>query len=388
VSTAPESAGVRGLVARAEQRGAALLRTLRRQPLCIWLEHTVEGFIRDDCMVRASSLTYATSLAIVPLLAVVLAILQGAGFAEYLRPFLLERVPMLDEQAVDGLLAYIDRANAQAIGGVGFAALLVTTWSMLGGIEGSLNRIFGVTTSRGYLKRAGDYLGMVVGGAVLIVLSITAQTVLEYPALLRAVLGDEVADVGASLGLKLMPWVLVWFAFGMLYAWMPNVRLRLREVLLGGLLGGTLFQLVQFGYLELQVGFARYHVIYGAIAQLPIFLVWIYFSWTVALVGGEAVAALRTLHAGVEEDLDPAGASGLALTALRAVYQAFEGGGPTPSASDLAVRLDLPTQRVRDALTPLVTAGILVEPEEGHGYLPANASRVVPLERVLDALRG
>ena len=388
MSTAPESAGVRGLVARAEQRVSALARALRRQPVWLWLERTVAGFLRDDCWVRASSLTYATSLALVPLLAVVLAILQGAGFAEYLRPFLLERVPMLDEATVDGLLEYIDRANTQAIGGLGFAVLLVTTWSMLGGIEGSLNHIFGVSTSRSYLKRAGDYLGMVVGGAVLVVLSIAGQTVLEHPALLRAVLGDDVAGVGASLGVKLMPWILVWVAFGLLYAWMPNVRLRLVDVLVGGLLGGSLFQLVQLGYLELQVGFARYHAIYGALAQLPILLVWIYLSWAVALLGGEAVAALRTLKADVTSRLDPGAPPGVALTVLRAVYHSFETGAPTPSASELAVRLDVPVQQLRDALAPLVAAGILVEPEDGRGYLPANASAALPLERVLAALRG
>ncbi len=388
VSAAPESSGARGLVVRIEQQMSTLVRRVRRQPVWVWLEHTVEGFVRDDCLVRASSLTYATSLALVPLLAVVLAILQGAGFAEYLRPFLLERVPMLDEGSVDGLLEYINRANTQAIGGLGFAALLITTWSMLGGIEGSLNHIFGVSTSRGYLKRAGDYLGMVVGGAVLVVLSIAAQTVLEHPALLRAVLGDEVADVGASLGLKLMPWMLVWVAFGLLYAWMPNVRLRLVEVLLGALLAGSLFQVVQLGYLELQVGFARYHAIYGAIAQVPILLVWIFVSWGVALLGGEAVAALRTLNAGVGARLDPRGPPGVALTVLRAVYDAFESGAATPTAGELAVLLDVPVQDLRSALAPLVAAGILVEPEEEHGYLPANASTAVPLERVLAALRG
>ena len=101
--------------------------------------------------------------------------------------------------------------------------------------------------------------------------------------------------------MQLLPWILVLIAFGLLYAWMPSVRLRLVEVLLGGLLAGSLFQLVQMGYLELQVGFARYHAIYGAIAQLPILLVWIYVSWAVALLGGEAVAALRTVHAGLGE---------------------------------------------------------------------------------------
>ncbi len=384
----PESRDGPGLVARAGQLGSAVRARLRRNRLWLWLEGIAVGFVRDDCLVRASSLTFATSLALVPLLAVVLAILQGAGFAEYLRPFLLERVPMLDAASVDGLLEYIDRANTQAIGGVGFAALLFTTWSMLSGIESSLNHILGVTSSRGYLQRAGDYLGMVVGGAVLVVLSIVAQTVFEHPVLLRAVLGDEIADVGTGLGLQLLPWVLVWVAFALLYAWMPHSRLKLSEVLLGGLLGGSLFQLVQLGYLELQVGFARYHAIYGAIAQLPILLVWIYVSWAVALLGGESVASLRSLRGAVQTRLDPDGADALALLVLRTVYDAFERGEPTPDAAALAARLDLRVHELRDAIAPLVRSGILVEPAEGSGYLPLSSAEALPLERVLTALRS
>lgn len=371
----------------ARLRSAAHVR-LRRNPLWLWAEGTVRGFVRDDCLVRAASLTYTTSLALVPLLAVVLAVLQGAGFAEYLRPFLLERVPMLDAESVDGLLEYIDRANAQAIGGLGFAVLLVTTWSMLGGIESSLNHILGVASSRGYLQRAGEYLGMVVGGAVLVVLSIAAQTVLEHPVLLRAVAGDEIADVGAGLALRLLPWGLAWFAFALLYAWMPHTRLRIAEVLLGGLLGGSLFQLVQLGYLELQVGFARYHAIYGAIAQLPILLVWIYVSWGVALLGGEAIASLRGVRGARESKLDPHGSEASALLALRAVYDAFERGVPTPDAATLAARLGLRVYDLRAALRPLVDAGILVEAGDEAGYLPAAAAGAVPLARVLAALRS
>ncbi len=377
-----------GFAARVEDLWSAGRARLRRNRFWLWLEGTAVGFVRDDCLVRASSLTFATSLALVPLLAVVLAILQGAGFAEYLRPFLLERVPMLDEASVDGLLEYIDRANTQAIGGIGFAALLLTTWSMLSGIESSLNHILGVTSSRGYLQRAGDYLGMVVGGAVLVVLSIVAQTFLEHPALLHAVLGDEISDLGAGLGLKLLPWVLVWVAFSLLYAWMPHSRLKLSEVLLGGLLGGSLFQLVQLGYLELQVGFARYHAIYGAIAQLPILLVWIYVSWAVALLGGESVAALRRLRGAVQSRLDTGGPEAMALLVLRTVYEAFERGDATPDAAALAARLDLRVHELRDAIAPLVRSGILVEPAEGSGYLPSSSAEALPLGRVLAALRS
>jgi membrane protein len=362
-----------------------------QHPLALWITRTVRGFSRDSCLLRAAALTYATLLALVPLLAVVLALLKGAGFESHLRPFLLNRFPVLEPEAVDQLLAYISRANAQAVGGIGLLALLIFSWFMLSVIEEALNHVFGINRARSYVRRTGEYLSMIVVGTVLVVLSILLQTVLGSPTLIQHFLGDQVASGATRLGLTLLPWVSVWLGMTFLFSWMPNTRVPLRPAFLGGLIGGTLFQLVQLGYIELQFGFARYHAIYGALAQLPILLVWVFLSWTVVLIGAEAAAARRSL--GVREDsVFPAVPRAaprpelLALLVLRDVGDAFRAGNRTPRADEIAARLGISVHAVREAVEPLQRAGILIEPEGEHGYLPAAALSALSLEQVLSAL--
>lgn len=370
---------------RSLARVRLLLDAAGQQPGVVWLRRSARGFTEDRCLLQASALTYSTLLAIVPLLALVLALLKAAGFADNLRPFLLERFPVLDPAIVEAVLEYINRANAQAVGGIGLVALLAAAWAMLGNVESSLNSIFGVRTKRGYARRTSEYLAMLLVGTSLIVASFAARTFLESPAMIERMLGPAAAGGATRFGVELLPWVTTWIAFVFLYTWMPNTRVPIGRALLGALLGGTLFQLVQLGYIELQIGFARYHAIYGALAQLPILLVWVYLSWLVVLLGAEGIAAAGALH------VEPLGegalpADLLALAALRDILDAFEAGRPTPRAAELAVRLGVPTDAVHAALAPLLKSGLLVEPEAGHGYLLARSPRAISLGQLVGAL--
>ena len=368
-----------------KEQGQALIRLLQRWPALLWAWRTWNGFWEHRNLVNASALTYSTMLAVVPLVAVVLALLQAAGFAESLRPFLLEQFPVLDAEVVDSLLDYIGRANAQAVGGVGLAALLITCGAMLGNVESSLNHILGVRQPRGYGRRLSDYFAMLMVGAIMVAASIAGRTIVQSDLLLESILGVEQA---APLLLRFAPWFTAWAGFFFLYTWMPNRSVPWRAALIGAVVGGSLFQLVQLGYVELQIGFSRYHVVYGALAQLPILLVWVYLSWVVVLVGAEGIAALSTLgeppRVAGSEQWTP---SWLALAALNEVTRAFELAEPTPRAEVLAVRLGVSVQGLRQALEPLLDAGILVEPDDEHGYLPAASPAALTLDSVLAPLR-
>ncbi len=372
-------------------RLAEAVRAARENVGVRWVARTASGFRRDACLLRASALTTSTLLAVVPLLAVVLALLKGAGFGSHLRPFLLQRFPVLDPDAIDQLLAYISRANAQAVGGIGLLALFLVSWAMLSNIEDSLNHIFGIRRARGLLRRTSEYLSMIVVGALTVVLSIFLQTVLGSPTLIEHLFGDRVASGTTRLGLTLLPWVSVWGGLTFLYCWMPNTRVPLGQSLLGALIGGTLFQLLQLGYIQLQLGFSHAHAIYGALAQLPILLMWVYLSWLAVLLGAEAVVARRSLSVREDETLTrPVGPALapelLALLALREVGDACRAGPPTLRADELAVRFGVSARALRDAVEPLTQAGILVEPDSEHGYLPSAALSTLSLERILAAL--
>ena len=362
---------------------------LLRFALVRLLVRAVVGFIRDHCLMRSSALTYTSMLALVPLLAVVLAILKGAGFDALLRPFLLERMPVLGESLIDQILSYIARANTQAIGSIGLAALLASSWALLSNMEDSLNYIFGVREARGYLRRIGEYLSMVIVGSLMLVAATALQSLVGNPELFTRVLGERLATGFSGFALTLLPWVTVWLGFAFFYGWLPAIRVRYDAVLVAGFIAGTLFQLVQLAYLDLQFGFARYHVIYSTLAQIPIVLVWIYVSWAVVLFGAQLAAAYSAidvrLQARPREDGAPPD-DVLGLMVLRAVIDAFQSGEPTQRADQLAARFGISARSVREAIDPLLRAGILVEPDGEQGYLPAVAPSTISLDRTLAAL--
>ncbi len=141
------------------------------------------------------------------------------------------------------------------------------------------------------------------------------------------------AFVGKILFLlfKILPFVAMWSAFTFLYIFMPNTRVQFRAALLGGIFGGTLWQVAQWGYVTFQVGVARYNAIYGTMAAVPIFMVWIYFSWVIVLLGLEVTYAnqnLRTVRREIRSgDVNFISREQVALTIMLVIGEAFNRGG-------------------------------------------------------------
>ena len=89
------------------------------------------------------------------------------------------------------------------------------------------------------------------------------------------------------LSFKLIPYVLIWILFSVIYILMPNTKVNLKAGIVSGIIAGTIFQIVQWAYISFQVGTARYNAIYGSFAALPLFLLWVQISWWVVLFGAE-----------------------------------------------------------------------------------------------------
>ncbi len=92
---------------------------------------------------------------------------------------------------------------------------------------------------------------------------------------------------------QLLPYLFVWAGFFFLFVFFPYTKVRYGPALIGSFVTAVLFQLAQWGYVRFQVGVANYRAIYGAMATLPIFLVWIYIAWSVILFGAELTASMQ-----------------------------------------------------------------------------------------------
>lgn len=355
----------------------------------------VRDFIADRCLLQASALTYASLLSIVPLLALMFSLLKGLGVQNTLEPLILQQLAVGSERIVSEIISYIENTNVGRLGVAGLITLFLTVLMLLSNIEKSFNAVWGVEETRPLFRRFADYFFVVMIGPVLVLVAISMTSTLQSTAFLQAL--KEQAYVGDLIVLifKVLPYVGMWVAFTSLYIFMPNTKVSIRAALTGGIFGGTLWQLAQWGYVYFQVGVARYNAIYGTMAALPILMVWIYLSWLIVLLGLEVTYAsqnLRTVRREIRgTKVNFFSRELAALNILLVVGEAFIQGERSWTLNRLAAELDLPPRLGRDILAQLVRLGFLSEvnreQDDDLAYQPGRAPQHILLHTVVKAMR-
>lgn len=353
-------------------------------------------FIADGCVLRASALTYFTLLAIVPLFALAFALLTGLGVQNALEPMLLEKLTVGSEEIVEQLISYIENTNIGRVGAVGVITLLMTVIALMTNIEGTLNHLWGVKETRPAFRRFADYTSIMLFGPLFLFAAISMTSSLESQSLVQALIDQAFIGHLILFLFRVLPYVVMWAAFTALYIFMPNIKVHFRAALIGGIFGGTLWQLAQWAYVSSQVGVARYNAIYGTLAALPILMVWIYLSWIIVLLGAE-VAYVWQNQAIIrreirEEKVNFLNQEMVAMTILAAVTAVFERGERPLSLEKIASHLALPPRLARITLDELVHLGFLSEvrtsgAEDDH-YQPGKPPEKVRVHEVIMAFRS
>lgn len=314
------------------------------------------GFRSDECVLRASSLTFMTLLSVVPVLALSLSVSKGVmdgdelrtrastaihnSFANYFPEAALkdesyaageaeapaagapasgaaeagsvagggaeaappppEPTPRggLDEAFFQDLASkafdIVDGLNFRALGGIGLLLLVWTVVSLIGNIEKAFNRIWGVTENRPLMRKFTDYLSVIV---VLPALSIAASSVplvAEFQSRVNALDGGAVSRLAGIPVFKTI-WVLILLtvSFSFLLRFTPNTRVRFWPGMLGGFVAAVGFSAWLKVCLSLQIGVAKYSSFFGSFAAVPILLFWGYVSWVIILVACEVSFAAQ-----------------------------------------------------------------------------------------------
>jgi len=246
----------------------------------------IQRFRSDRLPRHAASLAFSSLLALAPMMAIALAVLSlfgdmGKSVEDFIYKFL---VPATGDEVKIYLDQFASRA-AVKLSAVGAGAFLVTALLLLSSIESSFNDIWRVKEGRTLSAKLTVYWSLVTLGPLLMGASLTMSA---YVMSLSVFTGQV-----ASIGEVLVPILLTASAFLLLYLVMPNVRVSLMHGLVGALVASLLFEGTKRGFQAYLQNFADYEVVYGALAALPIFLIWIYLSWVVALIGAEVVAVLQ-----------------------------------------------------------------------------------------------
>lgn len=249
--------------------------------------YALSRFSEDRCLVLAASLSYTTLLAIVPLLALVLGILTGfPAFEEMhgrVQSFVLQNlVPQAGQVVTAALASFVE--NAGKATGAGILGLVFTSIMLLSTINATFTQIWRVERERPFLLRVLVYWTIISLGPILFGTALSISSTL-----LSGMPDDRIARDLVGWGLPLAIEIV---AFSLIYAITPNRPVRWRHALAGGLIAALLFELLKLGYGVFLREFANFQSIYGALAAIPISLVWMYLCWAVTLLGAEVAAAL------------------------------------------------------------------------------------------------
>ena len=353
--------------------------------LCRRLSVIVNGFLQDKCMLRASALAYTTVLSIVPFLAVVFAISKGLGLqnSETLR-FLLLNASAGNAGAVDLLLQYVNNTNVTTLGVIGVAMLLVTVISLMGNIEAAFNTVWNVKKGRTLWRKFTDFFSIVLVAPVLIGVAVSLSVTMQSDRIVQGLLSIEAVNYVYIQLLQFLPTFLIWFLLFFAYAFIPNTRVQAKSAFVGGLVGVVLWKSVESLYISYQIGANNYNAIYGGFAQLPLFLIWVYLSWVIVLVGVEVSYAIQ--YAATEEDKLLADKTScyeksmLAMAVMVALAKNYEQKQGAVSVKALSKELQLTSLLITDVLQTMEHAGFTAKVDaENSAYIlaqPASAVRV------------
>jgi membrane protein len=336
-----------------------------------------QGFLKDHCQKTASVLTYYSLLNIVPVVAVAFAIAKGFGLEKLIEKQILQMADKANWQAdvTNQIISFshklLEQAKGGLIAGIGVVLLFWTVISILGKIEESLNDIWEVGKSRTLVRKFSDYIAMMVFAPVLLIISSSA-TVLVASQVKVIVNKIELLGVFSKvifLLLNLLPYVSIWVLLTMLYLIMPNIRIPLRSAILGGIIAGTIAQIVQWLYIKFQIGAASYGAIYGSFAALPLFLGMLQMSWMIVLFGAQIAHANEHYETfSFHPDYTRISVSSKKLLMLRVFHlltKKFSLGEKPSSVSQIAHALEIPVRLVRQFLHELSDVGLVVETAKG-----------------------
>ena len=333
-----------------------------------WLDaaHMLRERFREDRLgLTASSLTFTTTIALVPLLTVALAVFTAfpmfAKFQDVLQKWLIES--LVPDNIARQVLGYLNQfaGKASKLGALGLAALAGSALALVFTIDRTLNAIWRVRKPRPFGQRVLIYwaamtLGPVALGASL---SMTSYALSASRGLVSALPG------GVGLLLDLLQFLLVAGGMAAMFHYVPNTFVRWGHAWMGGLFVSTGMELAR-RLLAFYLGkVPTYSAVYGAFATVPILLVWIYMAWVIVLLGAALTAYVPSLIAGIpRRRTGPGWQFQLALELLRALDQAAATPAKGQTMAQLCSTLAVDAQRVEpvaEALTALDWIGQLNE---------------------------
>ena len=344
----------------------------------VWILITsIKQFNKDHCQLRSSALTFYSLLSIVPILAMLFSIAKGFELEKHLEKSLYhyfsQQKEILD-WSIKFSYALLEQTKGGIIAGIGAIFLFLSTTKVLRHLEDSFNHIWQTKQSRSFMTQLSRYLVLIVICPIFFIISSSLTIYLSQFKPIQSI-PTHIFFV------KLSSYLFTWFLFTLLYLVIPNTKVKLSSAVVSGILVGSLYKVIQWGYINFQVGIAGYGAIYGSFSALPLFLIWLQLSWIILLAGSEFCYALQYVKTyAFQQDISNISENfKQKLSILIACYSVdfFKKGQPPLTIEKIALHLEIPIKLTQKLIENLVKANILQEvilknsTEQAHGYPPA-----------------
>lgn len=345
---------------------------------------------------RAQALTFQTLLAIVPLLAVFFAIFKGFGGLERVRAQLetliienLSGSPELRDTLSSYLTQFIDNIHTGAMGAVSVVILIYSVLGLLQQIEDSFNAIFGVKKGRPWNIRVILYWTALTLGPLLLGASLALTAALQTATFSRIV--ESLGVVGSFL-VSIVPLAVTWLAFTALYMVVPNARVHLSSALSAALIAGSGWNVAKWLYAVYAKNNVTMQNIYGTMAAVPLFILWMFVSWLLVLFGAQLAFAFQ--HAATYREEDEAARASHAARERSAcrlfleIARDFYAGRPPTEPERAAAALGIPRRLIEQIAAQLQAGGFLRAVEHEEGYVPARDLAAVTVNDIIEHMRA
>jgi membrane protein len=355
------------------------------------------GLIRNQSLVRSSALAYATILGFIPLFALLFVILQAIGIPRLLATYVLEHLAPGSREFATQILQYIEATKVTSLGVFGVVVLLLDLVIVMTNVEKAFNKTWQVSRTRPWSRKVSDYLSIFLIFPILMAVALTFSTSFWGIQYVIEVLSGIMPAIFFTATRWLVSLGLLWFAFIFIYLVMPNTRVNFWSAVLGGVVGGTVWQMAQWLFTGIQGASTYYNAIYGALYNLLFLFIWLFWCWLILLFGTEIAFAHQNLDGLTRQFRRPLPPPEpvdeyLCLAALVSIGARFFKRQPPLSRDELGQMLtqgnnlaDRVTQTLQDR--NLVVEVAPARPGSSPQFLPKLPLDQVTVKEVLDSLR-
>jgi membrane protein len=365
------------------------LRSIVEHFVLFWY-YTGREFYRDQCSTRAAALTYFTLLSLIPLLVIIFVFVKNFGgdtlIEGTVKPIIFKVLSTGSGEAVSQSIdELIQRTSSGTIGTIGFIFLLLAAFSLIQQMEFTINAIWAEKKARPLFQRLVFYWATLTIIPLLVGLSLSATAKMSaFPQV------QEIPRQFLQHIYRLLPLFLQGAAFFLIYKYMPRTKVRAIPAIAGAIVAAIFWELLKRTYLFYTTNALDYNLIYGSLAALPLFMIWLFISWMALLIGAEISFVLqnyRIINESRKTVLAPVQFyEALGLEILLETTKCFLQGGKPFNPIEFAHRRKLPQYLISATVDKLVASGVVVYVD--RDIVLARDPEALTVEDALEAIRS